>query len=113
MYNSMLRRRCAFIEFYEFSAVIGTKVVFVASATIFSLDLKKAIPITSLSEILLTNFLLFWKMLCLNKTDKYEDNGCSCEIDDIGAIDSVIFVEFFVEEASGLNYLEFGLVPLD
>ena len=30
----------------------------------FSLDLKKDMPITCVSEMRLMNFLLFWKILC-------------------------------------------------
>jgi hypothetical protein len=43
----------------------------------------------------------------------YEYDGGPCEINDIGAINGIVPVEFFIKETCGLNDLNFGLIFLD
>jgi len=35
----------------------------------------------------------------------YEDDGCTCKINDISAINGIVFVEFIAGKTSGVNYL--------
>ena len=52
-------------------------------------------------------------MLCFDRNKRYEDDGGSREINDVGAIDGIVSVEFFIEETCGLNDLDFGLISID
>lgn len=52
-------------------------------------------------------------MLCCVREKLYENDGGACKINDVGAVDGIVSVEFFIEETGGLDDLYFCVISLD